>query len=286
MNGYVWLKKQLTFFYKKGATIRVIGRSVLGRKIYSIEFGQGKVVVLQYAIHAREYATATLGILHAKMLLASCPNGIRFVLIPMANPDGTELAMFGTKSCGKYQKFLENNFPKQDFRMWKANVRGVDLNNNFNAGFSKHSFACVPSSQGYSGARPLSEPESKAIARLTLSIKPFLTISFHAKGEEIYFDYFQSHRNRKRDKKIAKLFAKDFGYKIKTTQKTSSGGFKDWCVLKLKIPSLTIELFNDKVKHPVSCKMAQEEFEKTKNIFKLCSKAMWVYEQFINGVQQ
>lgn len=285
MNGYIWLKKQLCELYNNGATIRVIGRSVLGRKIYAIEIGCGDVVVLQYAIHAREYATATLGILHAKMLLASCPKGIRFVLIPMANPDGTELAMFGTKSCGKYQKFLEQNFPKQDFRLWKANIRGVDLNNNFNAGFSLHTSSCVPSSQGYSGTRPLSEPESRALAFLTLKLKPFFTISFHAKGEEIYFDYFQSHRNRKRDKKIAKLFAKDFGYKIKSTQKTSSGGFKDWCVQKLKIPSLTIELFDDKVLHPVPCFLAQEVFEKTYDIAELCSRAKSVCEQFRDGVQ-
>ena len=122
MNGYVWLKKQLAKLYEKGATIRVIGRSVLGRKIYAIEIGQGPTVLLHYAIHAREYATASLALLHAKMLLEQKPKGIRFVLIPMVNPDGTELAMFGPQLCGKYQKFLEEGFQGQDFEMWKVNI--------------------------------------------------------------------------------------------------------------------------------------------------------------------
>ena len=280
MNGYVWLKAQLNVLYKLGATIRVIGRSVLGRKIYAIEIGQGRTVLLQYAIHAREYATTSLCVLHAKLLLASVPKGIRFVLIPLVNPDGTELAMFGTKSCGKYKEFLENNFPLQDFAMWKANVRGVDLNNNFDAGFNMHTHACVPSAFGYSGMHPLSEPESRCLCRFALKSEPFFTISFHTKGEEIYFDYFQSHRNRRRDKKIAKLFAKDFGYKIKSTQKSSSGGFKDWCVQKLVIPSITVEVANDKVRHPVPCRVANELLAATKNIFKLCVQAKNIYERY------
>ena len=280
MNGYVWLKKQLCSLYNLGATIRVIGRSVLGRKIYSIEIGQGQTVILQYGIHAREYATTTLCLLHAKLLLANAPKGMRFVLIPMVNPDGAELAMFGTIVCGKYQSFLENNFPLQDFALWKANVRGVDLNNNFNAGFGSHFATCAPSDHGYSGTHPLSEPESRCLCSYTLKCKPFFTISFHTKGEEIYFDFFQSHRNSRRDKKIAKLFAQDFGYKIKSTQKTSSGGFKDWCVQKLAIPSITVEVANDKICHPVPCSMANELLQKTKNVFRLCLLAKNIYDQY------
>ena len=267
------LKKQLVELYDLGATIRVIGRSVLGRKIYAIEIGQGPTVLMQFGIHAREYVTTTLGMLHAKLLLEQKPIGIRFVLIPMANPDGTELAMFGPKTCGKYQRFLENNFPLQDFGLWKANVRGVDLNNNFDALFAAHTSSCVPSAQGYCGLHPLSEPESRCLCAYTISCKPFLTISFHAKGEEVYFDFFQSHRNRKRDKKIAKLFAQDFEYKIRSTQKTSSGGFKDWCVSSLQIPSITVEVANDKICHPVPTSEADKLLQKTKNLLNLCQMA-------------
>ena len=277
MNGYIWLKHQLLSLHKNGATIRVVGRSVLGRKIYAIEIGSGPAVILQYGIHAREYVACSLAVLHAKEILAQKPKGVRFVLLPMANPDGTELAMFGSQTCGKYQKYLESFFPNFDFRLWKANVRGVDLNNNFDARFNHISSACVPSDHGYKGTHPFSEPETRCLANYTTKIKPFFTLSFHTKGEQIYYDFFQSHRNRRRDKKIAKLFAKDFEYKIKSTQRKSCGGFKDWCVSHFKIPSITVELANDKLAHPISCNEAENLFEKTKDIVRLCEEAKNIY---------
>lgn len=278
MNGYIWLKTQLNELYNMGATIRVIGRSVLGRKIYAIEIGDGPVALLQYGIHAREYVACTVGVLHAKKILEEKPKGVRYVLIPMANPDGTELCLFGTKVCGKHAKFLEQNFKNFDFGLWKANVKGVDLNNNFDANFNRFSAAFVPSDHGYAGPHPLSEPETRHLAVYTQKIKPFLTLSFHTKGEQIYYDFFQSHRNRKRDKKIAKLFAQDFEYKIKSTQRKSCGGYKDWCVLHLKIPSLTVELANEKFSHPISCENAKELFERTKDVGRLCQSAKDISE--------
>lgn len=273
-HGYQWLKKQLKKLKKKGANIKTVGKSVLGRSIYAIEIGEGPVILIQYGIHAREYVTCDLAILHAKMLLQLNSCNIKYVLVPMANPDGTELALFGIKRSGCWRKWLKLNFKNFDFSLWKANVKGVDLNNNFDAEFRKHSSSSVPSCQGYCGPYPLSEPETRCLVRLCYLYKPCLTLSFHTKGEEIYFDFFQSHRNRIRDNKIANLFAQDFGYKIKFTQDISSGGFKDWCVSTLGIPSLTIELANDSLSHPIKSKYAKELYLKTKNLNLLCKEAL------------
>lgn len=272
MNGYKWLKNQLVSLWNLGANIRVIGRSVLGRKIYAIEIGEGPVVLMQYGIHAREYVACSLAVLHARLLLKQ-PSNLKFVLIPMANPDGTELALFGDAKLGR----------KNNLCLWKANARGVDLNNNFDAGFFRNNLVLTPSSHGYKGPHPESEPETKALVGACERYHPFLTISFHTKGEEVYFDFFQSHRNGLRDKKIAKLFAQDFGYKIKSTQKTSSGGFKDWCVSSLEIPSLTIELGPDELTHPIGCSFASNLLMKTKNIKALCEKAYLIVNRFNKG---
>lgn len=274
MNGYNWLKQQLKELESCGAKVQSIGKSVLGRDVYALTIGQGPVVLLQYGLHAREHVTVPLAVLHAKMLLNQKVSGICYVLVPMSNPDGTELALFGTRTCQEYKAWLEANFSPDIFPMWKANVRGVDLNNNFNANFGSHTHANVPSSHGYSGTQPESEPETQNLVNLAKRLQPTLTISFHTKGEEVYFDFFQSHRNRIRDLKIAQLFAQDFGYKIKSTQNVSSGGFKDWCVSVLGIPSLTIELASDKLSHPIGEDQLPNLLKTTKNLHNLCMQAI------------
>ena len=274
MNGYNWLQFQLNSLDRSKCKIFSIGKSVLGRNIYAIQIGNGPKVLIQYGIHAREFVTAALAILHAKMLSAKKTLGICYVLIPLVNPDGAELVFSGTHLCGEYKDWLECNFSQTELLLWKANIRGVDLNNNFNANFGKNVYSLVPGPSGFPGPHPASEPESLSLVKFTEQFSPCFTISFHTKGEEVYFDFFQSHRNRIRDFKIAQLFAQDFGYKIKSTQNVSSGGFKDWCVSVLGIPSLTIELASDSLSHPIPCDFAQELLVKTKNLHNLCIRSV------------
>lgn len=72
------------------------------------------------------------------------------------------------------------------------------------------------------------------------------------KGEEIYFDFYQKEKNLKRDERIAKMVQNLTGYRIVSTQNSSFGGYKDWCIQRLGIPSLTIELGQDKFDHPIN----------------------------------
>ena len=44
---------------------------------------------------------------------------------------------------------------------------------------------------------------------------------------------------------------KNTGYTIKNVENVSSGGYKDWCVSKLNIPSVTIEVGRDNLYHPL-----------------------------------
>jgi len=69
-----------------------------------------------------------------------------------------------------------------------------------------------------------------------------------------------------RDEVIAKKFADSTGYKIKNVESVSSGGYKDWCVEKLKIPAITIEVGSDDLSHPISKENLSEIFEKNKSI--------------------
>ena len=271
MNYSDFLKKIENYTCGGKYFVKQIGESAFGRKIFAIEKINGKklpTAILVAGIHARENITCDVV---CKMLDENLFDDIfdfNVSVIAMANPDGVELSKSGVTSAplDYRSKLIEINCNMNDFSMWKANGRGVDLNNNFDAGFGKNSVKNSFSSSGYQGAYPLCEPESKSIFDYTISANPFFSVSYHSKGEEIYFNYFQKGKRLERDEKIAKMFADKTGYAIKNPERVSSGGYKDFCVEKLKIPAITIEVGSDDLNHPISEKYLDEIFEKNKDI--------------------
>jgi g-D-glutamyl-meso-diaminopimelate peptidase len=213
------------FYGKYNGKKCVIGYSYSGREIFAFHVGNdyGKQFISTYAIHGREWITAKLAIKHIKEHKA-CGGWI----IPLVNPDGCEIAQ--TKN-----------------KMWKANIRGVDLNCNFDADWGcgrlntnkRGGENCI-------GDYPFSECESKALALFTRKIKPFVAFSFHTKGGEIYWEY--SGAGNESGAKILSAFT---GYPYKKIV-GSCGGYKDWCIQKLNIPAYTIECGSDSLAHPIT----------------------------------
>ena len=259
--------------YKTKYNVLVLGQTYLNRNIYAVEVLKNKhfsTAFLVAGIHSREHITTDLlcKMLDEKLFDEDLPFNVMLIL--MLNPDGVELCHGGLSSVPK--KYRENLFKmnglSEDFSLWKANAKGVDLNNNFDANFGTNIHSYIPAPSGFVGEFPESEEESKILANLTRKINPFFTISYHSKGEEIYYNFFQDKKNLKRDKMIATHFSKSTGYIIKNPEKSSSGGYKDFCISKLKIPSLTIEVGNDKLSHPISSFYLEEIFDRHKTIAK------------------
>ena len=188
----------------------------------------------------------------------------------MANPDGVELVANGLESVPKKyrKKLLKINEDSSDFKLWKANANGVDINNNFDARFGTNTHKDLPSSSGFAGKFAESEKETKAIVKYLKNTNAFIVICYHTKGEEIYFNFFQKGKELKRDEVIAKRFAESTGYIIKNPESSSSGGLKDYVIEKMKIPSLTIELGSDDLMHPIGLESLQDIFERNKNVAK------------------
>jgi murein peptide amidase A len=126
---------------------RHIGRSVRGRPILAFHLGEpgGLAVLVVGSVDGDE--PAGIAIVEALRRLRP-PRGLDLWLIPSINPDGVAATTRG-------------------------NVDGVDLNRNF-------PYAWQPlGGSSYSGPRPLSEPESRAVYRFLLRIRPRLSIWFH-----------------------------------------------------------------------------------------------------------
>jgi hypothetical protein len=256
-----------SFYQSATAEKQIIGKSLLGRNIYAVKIGCGRPAgIVQYAIHGREYIVAKLALLHAELGVhtGSC------WLVPLANPDGALLSECGLSSVTDEKcknKLLALNKQSADFSLWKANARGVDLNVNFAADWGKGvKNVRTAGAENFIGARPFSEPETLALRNFTFKIKPDYTVSYHTKGEEIYWHFGQSTRTYPRDKTLAQVLSRATGYPL-CEAKGSAGGYKDWCIQRLHIPSFTIEAGADIFTHPIG----EEGLENilTKNEFAL-----------------
>lgn len=252
-------------FVMRGAEKIKIGQTVLGRPIFAFVVGCGDPkIIVQYAIHAREYITYYLARRQIFDCLATLWHGQGTVyFVPVVNIDGVSLVLDGLSGVpDEYHPLLHNLCPNGDFGLYKANIRGVDLNVNFDARWgsgSKNVF--VPSAQNFVGYAPHSEPEVRALADFTQSLCPNLTISYHSKGEVIYYDFHQTLIPRLRHHRLARVASEATGYSLART-KRSAGGYKDWCISALKVPALTIEVGSDTLSHPISPHFLPQIYQK------------------------
>jgi protein MpaA len=143
-----WLVLAVLVVDAKGSERAVVGHSVQGRPIVVVHRGDPdpalKVLVVG-DIHGNE--TAGMPVVR-RLLRGGTPRGVGLWVVSTINPDGVA---DGTR----------------------GNAHGVDLNRNF-------PYDWAPLSGGeYSGAGPLSEPESRAAQRLILRVQPDVTIWFH-----------------------------------------------------------------------------------------------------------
>ena len=266
--------------------ITSIGTSADGRKIYDIIVGNpnaGKHILIQGAIHAREYANPLLmmkqiedalafydtGAYHGRKL-SDLLNQVAVHFVPMANPDGVALSQFGLDAIrslslkqtiqSAYASDQAADRTTQEFdrylERWKANARGVDLNHNFDALWTNTSSNwMMPSYSGYKGLTPVSEPESQALVNLMNSNYPWAAVlNYHSMGKVIYWD-IEGNKERERSRQLAQLMSEATGgYQM--LYSGGGGGFKDWAQLREKpVPSITVETGK------ADCPMPMSEFD-------------------------
>lgn len=247
-----------------------VGYSVLSEPIYAAHVGayDGRQVIVQCAIHAREYVTSLLGVELTRYYSSKDFGGGAYFIYNM-NPDGVRLVLDGIGSipCEKQREFLLSVNGSEDFSMYKANANAVDLNTNFDAkwGGGVSNVRC-PAPEGFIGYYPMSEREVDVLAKFTEKILPYATISYHTKGEVIYYGFEgQKESSLARDESIARRLSAVTGYvPILTTG--STGGYKDWCIDRFDMPSFTIEAGPSDARHPIDEKYLSELFEQNKDI--------------------
>ncbi len=250
--------------YPGKARVETIGLSYMGNSIKAIVIGNPEAevrILVQAAIHAREWLTSLMALRHAETALKAGELGasykgssvrkmleqVEIWIIPEANPDGVRLCMEGLASVPASMSDLKTalvsmNGGSTSFIRWKANGRGVDLNRNFDAGWRVDPNYTKPGPYYYSGPRVFSEPESVALRDLTISEDFALTASYHSSGEMIYW-YNPNGAGNKMNRFIAEQLRLLNGYSVLSpSSQASGGGYRDWFVESTGRPGFTIEV--------------------------------------------
>lgn len=283
------LLQKIVDLQDEGLELFNIGQSTLGKNILATHIGSydGTQIIIQGGIHAREYISTLLMIEQARYLFVNktiTEGGIYFVFL--TNPDGAEIVLDGINNipCEITKQYLTlGNNNSQDFSQFKANVNLVDLNTNFDVDWGTGSQnAFCPNSEDFIGFYPNSEREVNNLISFTQKIKPSLTISYHSKGEVIYYGFQgQSEEDIIRDRNIGEQLSALTTYPLIYTE-NSSGGYKDWCIRYLQIPSYTIEVGNENIPHPIGEEYLAEIFEQNKDVPALALKLAILYQNEIN----
>jgi hypothetical protein len=236
-----------------------IGRSAFGRRLLAIRLGYGsREITLNGAHHGREWITsALLMAMLDRYALAyyrgerldgydvyHLLNHVSIWVVPMVNPDGVALAQSGAASAPNPAQVIALNGGSRDFRAWKANGRGVDLNRQYPADWARISLlAPAPGAQNYRGKAPLSEPESQAMAAFAAQHPFVLHAALHAAGEIIFWHFYQDGALRARTERLARRLRTLTGYALIPPHGfESGGGYKDWVVQRFAVPAFTVEV--------------------------------------------
>lgn len=237
--------------------VQTIGSSVQGRSIPALRIGTGpKEVHYNGSFHANEWITTVLlmkfieeyaqayaegrniGSFHIPQLYEETSLWV----VPMVNPDGVELVQEGiSPEDPRFEEVVAINGGSRDFSRWKANIRGVDLNDQFPANWEREverRGVPGPAPRDYPGPSPLSEPESIAMANFTRAHDFRLVMAFHTQGQVIYWGY--NNLEPEESAHIVQILASASGYQpIRTVE--SDAGYKDWFIQEWRRPGFTIE---------------------------------------------
>ncbi len=252
----------------------IIGQSADGRNIYDIVIGNqyaGQSILVVAQLHAREYMTSQLCMKQIEYYLqnyneeldgvkvSDVLNKVAIHYVPMANPDGAAISQFGFKAINN--KLLRKKLLKMpgadNPSLWKANARGVDLNKNYPYAYIAKQGK--RGSQGYTGTKRCSEPETQAIVSLINKLKDSTTvkgqINYHATGSIVFGDY---------EGPLKEIITEMYTLACDITGYTSAAGYngdsksvgnlREYVMYKKNLPSITLEIGKS------ACPLPKEEF--------------------------
>jgi len=228
--------------------ISSIGQSLTGRNIYAASVGTGNPCVLfAGTFGAQEWLSCSLLVRFLEnVCLSYCQrttiagaflnNSLLsrgLTVVPMVNPDGVSITLEGGRTAVQGAGSASR-------ASWQTNARGIDLSRNFDAAFSASPQEGKERSmgeEGYGGAFPHSEPESRALVRFLHSRRVESVYAFRTSGEVIYGEH--GPYTPAQSRYTGKLLSEASGYAL-SGEAEPAGSFKDYFMEKFHRPGFTL----------------------------------------------
>ncbi len=250
--------------YPKRLRLENAGVSAAGREVPVAVVGSPKAkhhVLVQAAIHGREHMTALLVMAQLEYCLQN-PDGafaggtveewledVCLHIIPMANPDGVVISQDGGMTGALNSIYQSDQAtgrtdldPADYLQQWKANGAGVDINRNFPTGWQGLDSPESPSAARYKGQAAGDQPETRALMDYTKRYRFDATVSYHATGSCVYWQYGEKKVVNQKSKSLAQAVSACTQYPLLGADGLDAGGYKDWAMDDLEIPSVTVEV--------------------------------------------
>lgn len=209
-----------------------VGKSVMGKPLISLSVGnKNNLIACVGAVHPGESGPEIL-LTVLRNILTENPHAFDLcgvAILPTVNVDAREKMVYGTP--------------------WyiRKNLRGVDLNRNFDAQWDEVSYGYGlssddPKSPTYRGPYPNSEPETEAVIKFIEQVKPHTVFSYHwlcSVCTDRLISTFLAKEDAKYKEKLTEtslLYSKGFRAGAKLFERTnnevglssSAGGLSSW----------------------------------------------------------
>lgn len=245
-----------------------VGKSEFGLELSCVRIGYEKAkkksVFIVGNIHAREDYSSKMVMKFLNIFLLNItkqdyiyPNALKMLdsidiyIMPVANPDGLKIAHSDFEGIlDSFNLYKDDILVMETYAEWKANGKGIDLNATFDDG-NHHlkradNFSACHCSEGYKGKCPAEPKETQAIQKFIDKTKPLITVSFHTKGNILYWADKKTHPYfRNIDTKINKEVARQSGFVLGAIGKKPSiysCGLENYVRAKYKLLGTCVEL--------------------------------------------
>ncbi len=246
--------------YPKYLSKHYLGKTADDRGLYYLVLGNPdaeKQIFVTAGFHAREYINCqvTMRLIeyycrnyttksYEDVKYANLFDEVSFCILPMVNPDGIQISAYGPDGINdaKLRKKIRKMDRNGRYSNWKANARGVDLNNNYII-YKGKPIADDYCSEGYPGPKRYSEKETKAVrAAMDECSNIKAVINYHSMGRVIYWGY-HSKKYKAECWDFAELFHDMTGYYMidESYSTTARGDFEHYIMHEYKIPYVCIE---------------------------------------------
>ena len=288
--GYSQVSKLIDRLLEKYSFLKCksVGRSCAGREIFClVPCESNEYVLYAAAFHGSENITCNIALMFTEQLCEALQTGGEIagldarrafygrgvMVLPLVNPDGCEISVCGEAGAG-YAADRIKRLCGGNLREWNANLRGVDINHNFPAGWDtlrareKENGIYGPSPTRFGGFAPASEPETVALCNLCRENDIRHVMALHTQGEVIYWSW--GDKAPARSAKMAEIMAAESGYALDyPSGLAEGGGFKDWFIEHTGRPGFTLEI--GKGKNPLPANELPRLYSSVSDMLTLCA---------------